>query len=87
MYGVACRSYSGPPPVRRLTMEVRFAMSPEKTIVLSDIDAGPYIGVSPKTLRNWRSRGEGPRYVRYSARCVRYRISGLDAYVDSRVVS
>ncbi|MFH5948386.1 helix-turn-helix transcriptional regulator [Roseomonas xinghualingensis] len=29
-------------------------------------------GVSPRTLQRWRRTGEGPRFIRAGARCVRY---------------
>lgn len=50
--------------------------------------AAPYIGVSRKTLANWRALGEGPPYARLGkagARVV-YRIADLDRYLADRVI-
>jgi predicted DNA-binding transcriptional regulator AlpA len=46
-----------------------------------------YIGVTPRCLENWAVTGEGPAFVRLSARCVRYRKKDIDAWADSRLVS
>ena len=41
--------------------------------------AADYLGLKPKTLANWRSRGCGPRYLKLGARVV-YPQSELDAF-------
>jgi helix-turn-helix protein len=45
-------------------------------------EAAAYLARSPKTLRNWRSNGEGPRYVG-RGHGVRYRWRDLDAWMDA----
>jgi hypothetical protein len=45
--------------------------------------AGAFLNVDPRTLESWRLRGNGPRFVRYSGRCVRYRLSDLIDWVAS----
>lgn len=61
----------------------------KQTVTESDLlntrDAAQYLGLSPATLGTWRSIGGGPPFVRYSARCVRYRRKDLDVWVASRV--
>ena len=57
-----------------------------RTLLLTEQQAAEYLNVSPATLRDWRYRGDGPRHVRYSARCVRYALADLDAWVTSRTV-
>jgi hypothetical protein len=42
-----------------------------------------YLGVSAETLRSWRKKGVGPRFKKLGA-CVRYPISDLIAFVESR---
>ncbi len=42
--------------------------------------AARYLGVSPNTLRNWRTLGRGPRFYKIGA-LVKYRASDLDAFV------
>jgi excisionase family DNA binding protein len=46
---------------------------------MSAREAAVYLGLSEKTLANWRSRGIGPRYVR--RRSVRYRRADLDSWL------
>jgi excisionase family DNA binding protein len=48
---------------------------------LSNTDAAAYLGISPKTLNDWRSAGRGPDYLKIGT-LVRYRQSDLDAYLE-----
>lgn len=50
--------------------------------------AAPYVGVSRKTLSNWRALGEGPPYVRLGKAGSRivYRVADLDRYLAERVI-
>lgn len=52
--------------------------------LLDSVAAGTYLGVSPKTLVDWRCRGRGPRYVKLGS-SVRYRRQDLDDFVARRV--
>lgn len=47
--------------------------------------AAEYLSVSNGTMRNWRSRGEGPRYHLLGGRLVRYEVEDLDAYMREGV--
>lgn len=49
---------------------------------LNEIEAAAYLGLSPHTLRDWRSKRcqTGPRYSKF-ARRVRYKLSDLDTYM------
>ncbi|MGO2312769.1 helix-turn-helix transcriptional regulator [Brachybacterium tyrofermentans] len=47
---------------------------------LATAQAAEYLSLPKGTLEVWRSRGEGPPYVRLG-RSVRYRIATLDAYL------
>ena len=51
--------------------------------VLDTVSAAPLIGVKPATLEVWRCKGIGPRFVKSGARVV-YRLSDINAYLDSR---
>ncbi len=54
--------------------------------VLTEKEASRYVGLSPATLATWRStKSDGPPFLRYSARCVRYRRADLDAWMAARV--
>ena len=43
--------------------------------------AADYLGVTTRTMANWRSRGFPNVPFSKIGRCVRYRISDLDAYI------
>ncbi len=45
--------------------------------LLLPIEAAYVLALSPRSLEAWRVRGGGPRYLRLSARAVRYRRSAL----------
>lgn len=55
--------------------------------LLSNEKAAEILGISPRTLANWRVRGWGPRYSRLtdSPRSpVVYRESDIQEWIDSR---
>ncbi|HET8899315.1 MAG TPA: helix-turn-helix domain-containing protein [Rhodanobacteraceae bacterium] len=51
--------------------------------LLTDVELAALYGVSLQTVRNWRWKGEGPRYVKLGARCIRYRPQDVQAFIDS----
>jgi len=55
--------------------------------LLTSREAAEFLRLEPRTLESWRGRGIGPKFLRYSARCVRYRLKDLQDWVDSRVVT
>ena len=62
-------------------------MSTEERL-LSQNEAAEFLRIQPRTLEAWRARGGvGPKFIRYSARCVRYRLGDLQAWVVSRQVN
>jgi predicted DNA-binding transcriptional regulator AlpA len=52
--------------------------------LLTEAQAGSYIGYSQRTLAGWRYKGGGPVYIRVSATSVRYRLSDLEAWIAER---
>lgn len=44
--------------------------------------AADYLGLSPRTLRAWRSRGEGPPTAILGGR-IYYRVADLEEYIDA----
>jgi len=46
--------------------------------------AGAFLGVSKRTLENWRTHGGGPRYLKLTERTVRYRVSDLTLWLAER---
>jgi len=49
--------------------------------------AAEFLGVTQKTLRQWRSQGVGPRYVQYSKRRVTYPMSALRLFREANTMS
>ncbi|MEN8374402.1 MAG: helix-turn-helix domain-containing protein [Gemmatimonadota bacterium] len=60
-------------------------MTAATTILVDERDAAAALGLQPRTLAVWRSRGDGPPHVRISSRCVRYRVADLEAWAAERV--
>ena len=54
-------------------------------ILLTEKEAGKLLGFSIRTLQKWRIQGEGPPFVRISARAIRYRREDLDQWIESCV--
>jgi hypothetical protein len=50
-----------------------------RTRHLNQVELADRWGLSPRTLENWRWRGEGPRFVKIG-RKVLYRIADVEAY-------
>ena len=53
--------------------------------ILRQEEAAALLRVGTRCMENWRHRGEGPKFVRVSGRCIRYRISDLTQFIDERV--
>lgn len=47
---------------------------------MNDFEAAEYLGISPITLRNWRTQKKGPKYHK-AGRTVRYARKDLDIYL------
>lgn len=52
-----------------------------KKYLLRTAELAAAIGASPKTVRNWRTQGYGPRYVRLSPNDVRYDPADIEAWI------
>jgi predicted DNA-binding transcriptional regulator AlpA len=66
-------------------------VKPHSGNALTETQAAEHLGLSIATLRAWRHRGKGPRFVRFG-RAVRYLRVDLEAFiracaVDTRSVS
>lgn len=55
------------------------------TILRNEVQAAAFLGVSPRALQKWRVTGQGPQYLRLSARCIRYSQAELDRWVEARL--
>ena len=57
----------------------------ESTHTVSEAEAARLLGVKRNTLRAWRARHKGPRYLKFSWK-VRYRQSDVEKFVADSVV-
>ena len=55
--------------------------------LLFPLEVAYLLGLDRRTLDSWRLRGDGPRFVRISARAIRYRRADLLAWIEARIVS
>ena len=53
--------------------------------LLTAREAAAILQVSEPTLERWRSTGDGPPYIRLSARAIRYREAELSAFIEARL--
>lgn len=58
-----------------------FMMETETWRLVDEKEAAARLTLPVQTLRNWRFRGKGPRYVKLG-RCVRYREAELNRFVN-----
>ena len=49
-------------------------------------EAAQYLGLSQTCLEHWRMLRTGPPFVRVSARCIRYRLEVLEAWLVGQTV-
>lgn len=61
---------------------IRAALARRGSPFLAPDQAAFYLGVSPRTLQEYRSAGTGPRFRRHS-RHIRYHVDDLDAWSRS----
>jgi predicted DNA-binding transcriptional regulator AlpA len=53
---------------------------PAETEWLDTKAAAKYLGIAPKTLQEWREKGEGPPAHRLGRRAIRYARTELEAF-------
>lgn len=63
---------------------VRQAYSEVEPLLRTD-KAAAALDMSPRSLEGMRLTGRGPRFVRISPRCVRYRPRDIESWVESRL--
>jgi predicted DNA-binding transcriptional regulator AlpA len=59
---------------------------PDLDRLLDEKEAAQLLSLSPSTVRGWRSRGEGPQFVRFE-RAIRYRRTDLLKYAAEHVTT
>lgn len=52
---------------------------------IAEEDAGKFLGLKKPTMQKFRQTGEGPRFIRISARCIRYRRVDLREWNEARL--
>ena len=55
--------------------------------LIPERDAADYLGYTSRALQNWRLRGGGPKFVKVSARSVRYRRKDLQVWIESKLAT
>jgi excisionase family DNA binding protein len=60
-------------------------MSDHHSQALTEHDVAKQLGLSVATLRAWRLKGKGPRFVRFG-RAVRYLAADVERFVEASVV-
>ena len=70
-----------------MTHKDKTAPIPGPTLLLTEMQAGDSLGLTPRTLQAWRHAGGGPAFVRISSRCVRYRLADLESFAAERLRS
>lgn len=55
-----------------------------KPELLTETEAGKRLGFSIRSLQKWRCYGGGPRFIRVSARAIRYRPADLEQWIKDR---
>lgn len=60
----------------------------EGCAVVSAAEAARMLGISPRTLANWRVQGRGPAYVRLGKNRspILYRVSDIESWLESRLI-
>ena len=51
--------------------------------LLTTADVAEQLGVSPRVVKDWRSAGRGPVFVKVAHNVIRYTQSDVDAYVKA----
>ncbi len=55
--------------------------------LLTEKDAADFLDLTTRCLQAWRYRGGGPRFVKISSRCIRYRRGDLLDWVQEKLRS
>ena len=53
--------------------------------LMDEVAAAAYLNVGRRALQGWRISGNGPKYVRISSRCIRYRKANLIEWSKNRL--
>ena len=59
---------------------------PQKVILVDEKEAARMLGYTIRALQSWRLQGRGPKFVRVSAKSIRYRVQDLESWAAARLV-
>lgn len=62
-------------------VELAEPAAPDADVLLDERAGADFLTSKPATLKSWRKKGIGPRYLRIGGRAIRYRLSDLRAYL------
>ena len=51
--------------------------------LMTTAQAAEFLNVPKATLTQWRYLGRGPEFVKFNARCIRYKLEQLEAWIAS----
>ena len=75
-------------PIRRFTSRAVHVMGVnETTPLLTTAQAADLLGVSPRTMEDWRRWERGPAYIRLGYKVVRYRLPDIESFVSAGAVA
>ena len=55
--------------------------------LIPETEAAEFLDMTSRSMQAMRQRGGGPRFIRISSRCIRYRRTDLRAWADARMRS
>lgn len=55
--------------------------------LITETQAAELLGYTIRALQNWRVRGGGPKFVKVSAKSIRYRRRDLFDWIEARIQS
>ncbi|MCR9146729.1 MAG: helix-turn-helix domain-containing protein [Rhodobacteraceae bacterium] len=67
--------------------QASISLSDRPDRLMTEQEAASMLCYSVRALQNWRHRGGGPRFVKVSARSIRYRASDLLDWIEARTVA
>ena len=71
---------------KRLMAPLKASTAQISPMIVSTEEAATILGLAPRTLQDFRLRGEGPPFVKLTRRRVGYFISDLEAWARARTV-
>ncbi len=78
----AARAASKPAETLRAQAEKPAAQVPlESADLLKPSEAAKRLGIGVRALERWRSTGDGPSYIRFTSKTLRYKLDDLQAFI------